>query len=204
MNIKSISDRSLLLARVLCVQALTTTLNKHNIRKIIELDNLAIELTKNVPATNPDKLSILAGRHYHRFYIAKRFGTKDSSRSELRQAIQIFQNLHNEEQSLLFQTEPGIIEGIKLQMTLIKRQQANDPVTDEELACHKQMCGDGTTSKLITLNLAEWIRQSLIKAGHKDQAHEFTAISLIDHAKLYETHLFRRLADSHRKSKQLT
>jgi len=68
-DIKQSRVRNPILSLAFATQALITKPNRRNIKKILELNQIAIDHLQLLPDSDPDKYCLLAGRHYHLSYI---------------------------------------------------------------------------------------------------------------------------------------
>ena len=70
-EIKSMSIQKLMLSLILSTEAMSMTLRKSNVGRVIDLNKEALELISRMRLSNSDVLCLLGGRHYHQYYIAQ-------------------------------------------------------------------------------------------------------------------------------------
>ena len=196
-----ISDRrkrELFIAYIIGMRAFASYPKHQTAARIAKLDQESINLADKLP-DSADKLCLLGGRHYHLYYLALRYGMQEACKDELKASMQCFKQVELMGQPKWVHYENGIIPGVQLQSTLIRKNRHSDAVGDDDLDNYRQLKNRGDTSRIIILSCAEWLRKVMIKNRQVEQAVAFSAQSLLENTLLHETSLFRRiLADNNR------
>lgn len=184
-------------AITLSLNALCCPVEDHTVQNAIELSLESTQLAKSGYGSDPDRYCVLAGNQYHRYYLALRYGTMEMSEKAITNSIKLYKDMNQAGIPQYIAPEKGIIEGIQLQVNLIKSTNSGKIVADDDLAMYRYIVENEVSSKLITLHLAEWISHSYFQNNMIDEAKEVINSALLVHPELHETAIFSRMQQQH-------
>jgi len=162
-------------------------------------NNAAIDLASELPVSNSDRMRLLAGRYYFNAYRRLRYSSKPGIDHNIRIVRELFHDLRDSEPSQFYPHEVHTKDILELQMIMIRRVNAGEPASSEELDMYRNFVKIAPESALSLLATGEWISASFIRTQRPDLALKFLTEALIEHARLHQTLVYERVKKLHAK-----
>lgn len=208
-EIKSVYERRILNAYINYIEALHLENADGSYEMIEDLQRKSLEELGQIKKNTADKLCLSAHIYYHG-YITDILHHPDEINSprgdewdeKLKTAFDLYRRLSGTGDLQFVECDKGIIEGKKLHSDVMRRFLSGDEIGDSELERYQKLINGKVTSRLLTLNIAAWIRRYFTDIAKYKAAFAFCQECLIEHVDLHETRLFHELAEDQERLKR--